>query len=76
MRELIDAAMNGHLDLVKQYVAAGADINWVDEYGNTSLMVASYNGQFFIVKFLLESNAKIDMLTTVSQSIFEPTFHY
>lgn len=59
-RELLESAKNGDLSKVKNCLANGADINTIDESGNTSIMYASMNGHLEIVKFLLETHtAKI-----------------
>ena len=37
---LIDAALEGNIEAVKQHLAAGADVNAKNNYGNTPLDVA------------------------------------
>ena len=41
-------------------VENGADINAKDDGGWTALMLASYNGEFEVVKYLVESGANIN----------------
>lgn len=48
------AAANGHLEVVKFLLEAGADINLKNKNENTALHWASLNGKLDVVKFLCE----------------------
>ena len=51
--KLIEASGNGNLELVKELIAAGADVNTTTEYGGTSLIIATYNGHIEVVRELI-----------------------
>lgn len=56
---LHEAALNGHLDVVKLLVEHGADVNIqsYEMFKDTPLIDASANGHLLVVKFLLECGA-------------------
>ncbi|NER18518.1 ankyrin repeat domain-containing protein [Spongiivirga citrea] len=57
-KEMLKAAEQGNLELVKAYVRMGIDINYVHpEELTTPLIESARNGNFEIVKFLLENGA-------------------
>lgn len=51
--ELMDAAMNGETDSIESLVESGANINYVDEYGDTALSQAAFQGHVETVTKLL-----------------------
>ena len=51
------AAYNGHADCVKELLAAGADVNAVDNKGENSLMKAELNGKMTVVNLLRAADA-------------------
>jgi ankyrin repeat protein len=58
MTALMFAAREGHLDVVRALVAAGADVNKVNESDNLSVLtLAIVNGRLDIARFLLDSGA-------------------
>lgn len=60
-KELLETAiMETHIELVKAIIDAGANINTIDEDGNTPLMSAAAIGCLEIVKFLVENKAEIN----------------
>jgi len=50
-----------HLDQVKFLVERGADINVVDGYGHTPLMIASGYGKLDTIRYLVEQGADLHM---------------
>ena len=60
--DLIDAAQNNDIDLVRQLLDNGIDINVRDDTGNTTLARASLNGHIEIVKLLLDRGADINSI--------------
>lgn len=48
------AAMFGHLDVVKQLVAAGSDTTWKNQNGYTALQVARQQNFTTVVEYLEE----------------------
>ena len=56
----IQAALEGHVDTVKQALETGTDPNQVDENGRNMLMVAAFNGHNIIVEHLVHLGTKMD----------------
>ena len=56
---LMCAAMNGHVEVVKLLIAAGADVNAHDarRIGNTALNEVAGDGAFEMIEVLLEAGA-------------------
>jgi len=54
---LFDVAKISDVEQVKVLLAAGADVNTSDKFGNTALHEATNNGHELVVKTLLEANA-------------------
>jgi ankyrin repeat protein len=57
---LLAAAENGHFDVVRLLVEAGADVNHADSSGFTPLMGAARAGHSGMAKFLMERGARPD----------------
>ncbi len=53
--DLVEAAGRGDIDLVRQLLAEGADVNVQNNNGNTALMNAAFRGYADIVRLLLAS---------------------
>lgn len=53
------AAENGHKDVLKALIEAGADIDGLARDKQTPLMIAAKMGHLDCVKFLIESKANI-----------------
>ncbi|KAF8462145.1 hypothetical protein BDZ91DRAFT_646409, partial [Kalaharituber pfeilii] len=54
---LQETSSNGHIEIVKLLLAAGADVNAEGGLSNTALRGASSNGYIEIVKLLLAAGA-------------------
>jgi len=54
------AARYGHEGVVRNKLNAGADIELIDELGNTALIAAAAENQLSILKLLLENGANVD----------------
>jgi len=54
------ASKNGNIDVVKQYIEEGSDVNAKDENGWSALMWASYNGHLDTAELLLQSGADVN----------------
>ena len=54
------AAKNGHLDIVRLLLEAGADMDAARQNGATALQQAAWNGYLNVVRFLLEAGADKD----------------
>jgi ankyrin repeat protein len=54
------AAREGHLELARILVGAGADVDAVTGDGKTALAVAIFNGNYGLASFLVDSNADVN----------------
>ena len=61
---LVEASKDGRLEVVKDAIASGADIETQTKDGSTPLNLASQKGYTEIVKLLLESNADVNIAHT------------
>ena len=59
--ELIEAAREGDVDMVISLLKSGADVDFMDEDGETALMTAAYKGHAVIVGILINAGAAIDI---------------
>jgi len=57
---LFKAVQENRIDIVKELIAKGVDINVKDEVGSTPLHTAAFSGHFEIVKFLIENGADVN----------------
>ena len=57
---LFMASQNGHVDVVRLLIDAGALINQADEDGETPLWVASHKGHLAIVRYLILHGSGIE----------------
>jgi ankyrin repeat protein len=60
-KQLFDAAINGNIDVVRDMLAKGADINSEDSNKDTALIFASYNGHTQIVDLLIKAGANLNL---------------
>ena len=58
---LVEAGMNGQVDLIKLFLDKGADINAVSSINWTSLMYAICFGHYDAAKYLLDNGADINV---------------
>jgi ankyrin repeat protein len=54
------AVRRGEIECLRRLLAAGADINARDRYGQTALMIAARKGESSVVRFLLKNGAGLD----------------
>ena len=54
IQEFLDAAHRGKLDIVKEYISKGIDVNVKDDQGRTALHRAIYDGHLDMVQFFIE----------------------
>ena len=60
MTELYISACNGHLDVVRHFVAVDADKDQAENGGETPLHIAAQNGKLEVVRHLVEVGADKD----------------
>lgn len=65
---LLYAARQGHLEVVKLLLAAGADIEKSDADGVTPLLMAVLNGQFAVAGYLLAQGANVKAMDWYGQT--------
>ncbi|KAG5361494.1 BTB/POZ domain-containing protein 3 [Yarrowia sp. C11] len=58
--ELCDAARSGDLERVEKAVAFGVNVNQIDEFDYSPLILASLCGHYEVVEYLLNNGAKCD----------------
>lgn len=56
------ASFMGNLEMVKQHIKAGTDLNVKDQYGSTALMTATVFGKTEIAIALIDSGADLNIL--------------
>jgi ankyrin len=65
------AAKEGHVNIVNELIARGANVDSATKKGNTAMHIASLAGQLEVVKILVQNGAKINMQ---SQTGFTPLY--
>ena len=61
---LLEAAQQGDLEVVKELLAAGIDIDTGNRYGATALFFAAFRGNVEMVELLLENGAEVNVRDT------------
>jgi len=69
--ELFNGAFSNDLSIVKKGVDDGGDVNAVDLKGVTPLLLAVYNDNIDMVKFLLSKKASVNATSTNSSPLHE-----
>lgn len=59
-KKLVDVVKTNDINLAKQLIAQGADVNQTDSSGNSLLIVSSANGNAAMVKLLIDAGADIN----------------
>ncbi|MDR3646827.1 MAG: ankyrin repeat domain-containing protein [Candidatus Babeliales bacterium] len=57
---LIRASKNGHSDVMKELIDAGANVNYQDNFGRIALVEAAKNGHAGAVKELIKAKVKVN----------------
>ena len=70
---LMEAAEDGHLEIVELLLKAGANINHQDHSGETALMEAAQESKIECVKLLLEKGAAVGILDADCLSALQRT---
>jgi ankyrin repeat protein len=53
------AALQGNIDEIRKHIGAGSDLNEIDDYGSTPLIVAVTFGRTEVAKALIEAGADL-----------------
>ncbi len=67
-QELLNAAREGHLDVVRNMLDKGVDINTKDGWDSTPMMYAAANGHTDIVALLLERGVNINSTSRLERT--------
>jgi ankyrin repeat protein len=54
-----ERSLKDRLEIIKKLVEAGSDVNWQDDYGISSLMVAGNLGDLPIIQYLIDQGADL-----------------
>jgi len=68
---IMQAAAFGHLDLVKELVEAGADLEIKTKSMNTVLMRAANHGEYEVVNYLLQKGARTDHINRLEYNVLD-----
>ncbi len=71
MTILMQAAINGNLEIVKELIKKGANVNAQSNPGYTALMWAAHFGRYQIAKELIKAGADINAKTHAGQTALD-----
>ncbi len=76
---LIDAVyftkdFDNNLEICKEIINAGADINWKNDVGETALIVSAFDPNFDVIKLLLKSGADLNIKSDSNVDFFDILF--
>lgn len=60
-KAFFEASFDGNLEVVRDAIARGTDVNQTDPDSRTALMLACFNGHTKICRLLIETKAEIDL---------------
>ncbi len=66
---LIAACVNGNMNIVRELLEYGADVNAVNNENESSLLAAAKNGQLEVIDYLIDHNADINIKDRVGYGI-------
>lgn len=61
IEKFIDAAGQGDVNAIRNFISSGIDINFVDVNGNNALHFATLHGKLDVVQLLVEAGAKLEL---------------
>ena len=67
--ELLSGAKDGNMKLTTQAIEQGADIDRIDQYGDTALLIACENSHEEVAEFLIEKGANIEARNNHSSTV-------
>jgi ankyrin repeat protein len=63
-----EAALNGQLEMVKDLLGKGLNVNLKDQDGRTPLMYASFNGHVEIIQLLIDKGAQVNVFDSYGRT--------
>ena len=63
-----EAALNGQLEMVKDLLGKGLNVNLKDQDGRTPLMYASFNGYVEIIQLLIDNGAQVNVFDSYGRT--------
>ena len=70
-QELVGAASQGDIDLVKELLVLGVDLNTANESGNTAIHLAALAGDIELTRFLINQGARMDIQNAEGQTVLK-----
>ena len=67
-KDIREAARQGNIEAVKQYLADGVDVNAKDDWGKTPLHYATANDQKETVELLIAEGAEVNVMSNKGQT--------
>lgn len=64
--QLLKAVKYNGIELVEQFIKAGADVNRADIYGYTPLDLAIFRGRAELIKIIIDAGADVNRATKYS----------
>ena len=65
---IMQSALNGKIDIVKDALNNGFNVNSTDVNKRTTLMLAAYNGHREIVELLIDKGADVNLTDTIHRT--------
>src|SRR5437762_231505 len=74
-QQLLDAACNGDAEAIRTLLAAGANVNTINNDGATALMAAAHNGHSNIVGQLIDAKANVNAVNNAGVTALMAAAH-
>ena len=71
MTDLISASYKGHTEIVSLLLDRGVDVNMMNNYGDTAIVLASSEGHTEIVSLLLDRGADINIRDNGGETVLD-----
>jgi ankyrin repeat protein len=74
--DIFKAARTGNIEVVKQYLAAGEDVNAKDNFGRTPFHLAAFYGRKELVELLIDNGADVNAKDNFGRTPFHLAAFY